>query len=253
MFASLTFGLKKAVEFLLEPLTLVLIMLTATLLLHRSRRAAASILTLTTLLLLLTCSLPRVSWWLARGLEQHYAPATPSSPRYANVRAIVVLSGGYASKPGQMLWDEMDVSSLRRTLEGIRLAKALPGTTLILSGGNPWHGAPPALAMAQLAVDLGISPARLRTEAKSRDTADQATMLAPQLGTEPFLLVTSAFHLPRSEALFSHAGTAPLAAPTDFLSGDQAPENNAPDLQALRASQLALHEYLGLLWVRVHG
>ena len=245
------FAVKKALEQLLEPLSLTLLLLLFAVLMRRRlpRLAFASV--FLAMALLFTLSLPRVAWYLARGLETQYVPINPSSNSYSQVRTIVVLAGGYDPSSGFNPWDEMNVSTLRRTLEGVRLAGALPNTTLILSGGDPDQGTPAAPTMARFAATSGIPRKRILIEQHSRDTADEALMLAPQLGRAPFLLVTSAFHLQRSCALFKRAGATPLPAPTDFLSTELPPDDIAPTLVALDASQKVLHEYLGIIWGRL--
>ena len=247
------FELKKALAYLLEPLTLTLGLLLLGMLLHSRRPRVALTITAFATAILLTLSLPLVAWWLGRGLEVSYAPIDPHDPAFTNVRTIVVLSGAYDPSPGRQIWDEMNSATLRRTIEGVRLARALPATKLILSGGDPYLRSPPASAMAQFAADEGIARSRILIERHSRDTADQAALLAPALGRAPFILVTSAYHLRRSCALFRRVGTTPLPAPTDYLSGDVPPDDIAPSREALNATAAALHEYLGLAWGRLRG
>ena len=247
------FEFKKTIAYLLEPLSLTLLLLVAGLILYRRWPRIALTAAAVATAVLLSASLPLIAWQLARALEAPYSRLDAGSQAYAGVRTIVVLSGGYDASPGRSLWDEMNGPTLRRTLEGVRLAKAMPDTTLILSGGDPWGRAAPAPAMAAFAADTGIARARILIERHSRDTADQAALLAPQLGHSPFILVTSAYHLRRACALFRRAGATPIAAPTDYLSGDLPPDDYAPTLLALTIADAALHEYLGLLWGGLRG
>ena len=245
------FELKKFVAYLLEPLSLTLLSLAMAALLYRRRPRLAVTAVACGGIFVLVLSLPHVAWLLARGLEHNYTPLDPGNRVYADVRTIVVLSGGYRRRPGLAAWDEMDSATLRRTLEGVRLAKGLPNTTLILSGGDPGQREPPAPAMAAFARAAGIDSARIRIESHSRDTADQAAFLAPELGHRQFILVTSACHLDRATGLFAHQGAIPIAAPTEFLSDARAPRSIAPSLYALNIADQALHEYLGLFWYRL--
>src|SRR3546814_4949394 len=65
----------------------------------------------------------------------------------------------------------------------------------------------------------GIDPARVRFEAQSRNTAENARLTAALVGQgdgRPWLLVTSAWHMPRAVASFRAAGLEVLAYPVDF-------------------------------------
>ena len=70
---------------------------------------------------------------------------------------------------------------------------------------------------------MGIAPDRLILEDQSLNTQDNAQMTAAMLGTGSgtTLLVTSAFHMPRSIGLFARTGLDVLAWPTDYRSSGQ--------------------------------
>ncbi len=249
----MAFLAKKLLSVLLQPLTAAALLLLIAWL-RRGRRDHWVYLALAGLLVY-GSALPMVQQWvsapLERGLSPHRAApgATPPS-------AIVVLAGGYERDDTRELWDEMSVSTLRRTLEGIRLAQQYPRATLWLSGGDPWGRDPPARAMARLALGMGIPRDRLRIEAASRDTHDQAIAIARALGDQPFLLVTSAYHMPRSLALFRAAGCRPAAAATDFIAAAEYQFgfwDLRPSAGTMQATTLALHEHAGLLWSRLRG
>jgi uncharacterized SAM-binding protein YcdF (DUF218 family) len=64
-----------------------------------------------------------------------------------------------------------------------------------------------------------------------------------------FILVTSAGHMPRSLGAFGRAGMNPTPAPTDYLAKMDPLEGNfLPNLSNLMRADLAVHEYLGMLW-----
>lgn len=247
------FLLKKIVAIALQPLVIALLLLLVARLRRRHRDAWVYVVLAG--MLVFGLSTPLAQELLSRPLEAPYPPYQPLAQAPAP-RAIVVLSGGYERTAPRQPWDDMNTSTLRRTLEGVRLAKLYPHATLYLSGGDPWGAAPPARAMAAFAVQLGIPAARIRIEAASRDTHDQAVALARLVGHEPMLLVTSAFHMRRSMALFEHAGCRPIPAPTDYLSranGKVSWLDARPVGGAMQGSEAALHEYLGLAWSWLRG
>jgi uncharacterized SAM-binding protein YcdF (DUF218 family) len=105
--------------------------------------------------------------------------------------------------------------------------------------------------MAQLAQDLGVGRQDMILEAQPRDTEDEARLIAPIVGQQPFILVTEASHMPRALALFRKQGTHPIADPAGFRTGHRPAV--APDAEDLRGSERAVYEYLGLAWAKIRG
>ncbi|MBM4300629.1 MAG: hypothetical protein FJ121_03725 [Deltaproteobacteria bacterium] len=213
--------------------------------------------------LLLLLSMPFISTKLLVPLEQRY-PAllhpekiswegekSGTSPKW-----IVVLGGGHRSDPSLPANSQISPAALGRVVEGVRLYKTIPGSKLLLSGGRGFDPVPEAEVMARIAVLLGVRPQDVRLEPDSRDTADQAELIAKMLGRERFILVTSAAHMPRSMALFKKCGLQPIPAPADF----RAPEAQRfssgrffPRTSSLEEVNAAVHEYLGLAWAWLRG
>ena len=75
------------------------------------------------------------------------------------------------------------------------------------------------------------------------------------MGKDRFILVTSASHMRRSQALFRKLGMDPIAAPTDYESTGQGLRLSDfyPSVGELHKADLALHEYLGLAWAKLRG
>ncbi len=145
---------------------------------------------------------------------------------------------------------------LARVVEGVRLYKAIPGTKLLLSGGGVFDPVPEAEVMARIALLLGVKPQDISLETDSRDTADQAEIIAKMIGPEKIILVTSAAHMPRSMALFRKRGLQPIPAPADFhVRGAQRPVPGMvfPHGSSLSEVEIAAHEYLGLAWAWLRG
>jgi uncharacterized SAM-binding protein YcdF (DUF218 family) len=140
-------------------------------------------------------------------------------------------------------------------VEAVRLARRRPGSRLILSGGAPPGHIAAARGYAQLALDLGIEPSSLVILDRARDTAQEALDTAALLGSSPFVLVTSAFHMPRALRLMRRAGANPIPAPTAHgLRGTGFADRYGliPCADGLRKTEAALHEYLGLAALVLH-
>jgi len=182
-------------------------------------------------------------------LERRYAPLI-SSAGLPNVRFIVILSGSqrYTGDVPATSW--LDDDTAARVAEGIRLYHLFAGQpTLIMSGGGARRvGA----QMAAFAQDLGIPPEKLLAETNSLDTHGNAQEVKALVQQDPFLLVTSAVHLPRAMAIFEQLGMRPIPAPADFRSrASYCLADLLPAGGALRDLDAALHEYLGLAYLKL--
>ncbi len=257
------FLLKKIIGPLLLPVPFCsLLLIVGLILLWTARKQKAGRLLVSTgALLLILLGYGVSTRWLLLPLERQHPPilsaaSVTSQDASPQVKWIVVLGGGgsYSSQlpnPAQL-----SHASLARLIEGIRLQRQIPGSKMILSEGNIFGSGPVADAMGRVAEDLGVRKDDLVLESKSLDTESQAAIISPLVGSERFLLVTSASHMPRSMALFRKQGMNPIAAPTDFesLSAENwRPSQLYPSAGGLRKAELAVHEYVGLLWAKLRG
>jgi uncharacterized SAM-binding protein YcdF (DUF218 family) len=190
---------------------------------------------------------------LLRPLEHLYPPLDITSRRVSAlpaVKFIMVLGAKASSDPGIPITSRVSPELMVRLIEGVRLHRELPGSKLILSGDN---GA--AQNMAQVAEALGVSPQDVILSPTPRDTEEEAMRVAPLLGQSPFVLVTSAAHMPRAMGLFKKRGLQPMPAPTDYLAPRHRPdlEDLFPNAFNLFKSQTAVYEYLGLVWAKLRG
>ena len=127
---------------------------------------------------------------------------------------------------------------------------------MILSGGAVFDPLPNAEAMASTVRLFGVKEEDIVLESQSMDTEDEARLLAPLLKKEPFYLVTSAVHMPRSMALFVKQGTNPIPAPADYsFQSSNIPFllRVLPNVNAFQQSERAMREYMGITWSRLRG
>jgi uncharacterized SAM-binding protein YcdF (DUF218 family) len=227
----------------------------------RRQRLGKVLVTLGTMLLLLF-STSFISSGLLVSLEGRHAallhPETISWGPQSSTSSkwIVVLGGGHVSDPRLPANSQISTVALGRVVEGVRLYKAIPGSMLLLSGGPVFDPVPEAEVMAKIAVLLGVKPQDIVLESDSRDTAEEAEIIAKMIGREQIILVTSAAHMPRSMALFRRRGLQPIPAPADFLAPrtqSSGPGRFFPGVESLKQTQTAVHEYLGLAWAWLRG
>jgi uncharacterized SAM-binding protein YcdF (DUF218 family) len=185
---------------------------------------------------------------LLRPLERVYAPLREDQAMPA-VGYIVVLGSDYSPRDGISVTAALDGDALVRIVEGVRLFRKMGGAHLVVSGGAPMASAAPALGYARLARDLGIEEGSLIVMDHALDTRAEARDVQMLLGKSPFILVTSAYHMPRAVRLMTGAGAQPVPAPTGQLANSWARENwrgLLPSSNGLRKTERAMHEYLGL-------
>ncbi len=253
------FVAKKWLAALLMPLSLIglLLLVGLLLLLAGRRRTGAGMVAMATLTLLLLASAP-ISERIVAPLEYRHPPIVDLGT-VNHVSWIIVLGSGHTTTHDLPPNAELGRSALARLSEGVRLQQALPQATLLLSGGAVFDPVSNAHAMRRVAPLLGADMARLVVEERPRDTAEEARLIIERIGEQPFLLVTSASHMPRAMALFQGVGGQPIAAPTDYIvkhpvaGTDSHPGRWFPQPAHLADVQRAWHEYLGLLWSRLRG
>ena len=258
------FMLKKIVAPCLYPFSLCLVILILGLWFlwtNRRPRLGKWLVTSGTVLLLLL-SVPGISRQVLLPLESRYpALLHPETVPWGEISStspkwIVVLGGGHVSDPRLPANSQISATALGRVVEGVRLHKAIPGSRLLLSGGGVFDPVPEAEVMARIALLLGVKPQDISLEPDSRDTAEEAGIIAEMIGPEKIILVTSAAHMPRAMALFSKRGLQPIPAPADFKVRESQgiePSGFFPKATSLGQLEIAVHEYLGLAWGWLRG
>ena len=153
---------------------------------------------------------------------------------------------------GQTVFDEGG----ERITEAVILAKHYPEARVVYTGGTASFipGAPSteALRARELMAQMGVAPDRITIEDKSRNTEENARFTAAIVDPEPsqrWIIVTSAFHMPRAMGVFEKAGFHPIAYPVAFRTLGRWPGDlrlNYWPGRNLRICELALHEWIGL-------
>src|SRR5438132_9241354 len=171
------------------------------------------------------------------------------------VKWIVELGDGDTYSPSLPPTTQLHDASLARIVEAIRLNKELPESKMVLSEGTTFDNVPVAKVMGWAMRALGVEEKDIVVETQSRDTEGSAQFVQAIVGKDRFILVTSASHMRRSQALFRKLGMDPIAAPTDYESSSQGLRLSDfyPRVGELRKSDLALHEHLGLAWAKLRG
>lgn len=244
------FLLKKVVGELMNPLSIGLFIafIGLTALYLERLRAAKQLLSLSFVWIALVSYGP-VSDMLVKPLEQTH-PALLETP--VGIDYILVLGNGHKSDDTLPISSQMSDTALQRLNEGIRHYYRLPGSKLVVSGYNGLYDPNTHAAMQKkMALSLGIDVDDIIMFETAKDTEEEAMMMKKIVGEKPFILVSSATHMPRAYKIFTALGLHPIAAPTDYYAVGAHEWVHMPNGSALHGSEKAFHEYYGLIWERI--
>jgi uncharacterized SAM-binding protein YcdF (DUF218 family) len=205
--------------------------------------------------LLYLLSIQPISDLLLTPLENVYPPLLKADSAF-DPDAIVVLGGGtvQGSPEADIGQDMLGTDATKRAVYAFSLRDDYD-TPYVLSGGKvfDYNQETEAKTAEHLFISLGLPKGRLILESKSRNTWENARETA-ELGYKRVILVTSAYHMPRSVFCFVRNGINVLPAPTDYKC-DRGRSYNylsfLPTMGNLHYSYNALHEYIGLLSYRI--
>lgn len=182
---------------------------------------------------------------LLTGLEYRFEAPDPLPP----LEHIVVLAAYAAPDPRVTVISQVNSHALARVAEAARLSREHPGAVLTVTGGGPGPG-----LMAEILQALGVSRERIRIDDGSHSTYESAVHLEGELRGAAVGLVTSAGHMPRAMMVFRGRGLEPIPIPTDHQTYPSIWASSIlPTPGQLRLSDLAVHEYLALVWYRWRG
>nr|WP_279306687.1 YdcF family protein [Microvirga solisilvae] len=177
------------------------------------------------------------------------------------VEGIILLGGsvqaGESFSRGRIVGNE----ALERVLETAQLAHQYPNARILISGGGGsvlGKGAAEAPIIADFLNSVGVDPSRIVMEVHSRTTSENAEfsrdLVKPHKG-ERWLLITSAWHMPRATAVFEKAGFPVTAYPVDFRTGkgfkNLHPHSSVSE--GLRRLDVSMKEWMGLVGYYVTG
>ena len=186
-------------------------------------------------------------------LERRYPPLL--DPRsVVRVPWVVVLGGGHRVAAWLPVTSRPAESALYRVAEGVRLQRQIPGSRLLFTGFDGGSGVSVAAVGRDLALALGVAPEAILIEERPRTTAEEAAMVRDIVGAAPFILVTSAVHMPRAMFLFHAKGLKPVPAPTQHhVSGPGGSlwKLLTPRPEHVVEADVVSHELLGIVWAKL--
>lgn len=171
----------------------------------------------------------------------------------SRIRHVVVLGSGHTSDPALPLTSQLGGAALSRITEAVVILRQLPEAGLIVMGGRIYDPQPHAEALRNLAVALGVGADRIVVDPGPRSTSEEVTTVRGIVATDPFVLVTSASHMPRAMRLFREAGMHPIPAPTGHT---PAPvgfslDSLFPSASRIGQAETLEYELLGSAWQKI--
>ena len=251
------FWLSKLLWMVASPFNLLLVGLLAgsLLLWTRWQRLGRGLIGVTVGAATLVAVLPLGELLLIRLEDRFPVVAEPAAP----VDGIVVL-GGVVNQVLTRSRGQMAIGgAVERLTELATLARMHPQAKIVFTGGSgdPFaQDLKEADVLEPLLLTLGLDPARIILENQSRNTYENAVYareLAAPAAEERWVLVTSAFHMPRAVGCFRRAGWGNLVPyPVDFHFAPGQRFGLGFDLgRGLGWLQAGLHEWLGLIFYRL--
>ena len=254
------FYASKIVWFFLQPSVLLILLFALGFWLYRRGRTRFGMrILLATVLIYVVGGLSPLANAMMLVLEQQFS--RPPMEELADVAGIIVL-GGVVDTLVTSTRNEIAVNeSAERLTETAALAFRFPSAKIVISGGDGallYASTGEAGVAKRFFTRIGIDPGRILTEEESRTTSENAAftkaLVTPRSG-ERWLLVTSAFHMPRAMGSFRAAGFDLMPWPVDFRT--RGPEDllrfSPRPSEGWRRIDLASKEWIGLLIYRLIG
>lgn len=253
------FVLSKVIFFLITPSNLLIFLGVAGVLLlvaTRLRRTGAAFAITGTVGLLLAGMFP-VSEIALLPLEQRFPPYPADGPAPTG---IIMLGGGIEAGLSEAREQVVVNDAGERPIYFADLARRYPQARLVFSGGSGsiGGGISEADIVSREADTIGIPRSRVILENRSRNTHENATFSAALVHPKPgerWLLLTSAWHMPRAVGCFRQAGFTVEAVPVDYRTKGWSDvlRFHGFSSDGLLQFDLAVKEWIGLVAYRLAG
>lgn len=218
------------------------------------QKLAKSLLVTSFVFIFLLSSLPVVEQFAHR-VERKHLPILQANVAQ-NFDYILLLGSGGVADPSLPVNSQLSSVANSRFLEALRLYQANPNAILVVSGAKFGDIKSHAELLQELAIIMGIPKHKIISLDENLDTDDEAKNMSIIIRGKKSVLVTTATHMDRALKLFYKYGSAPIAAPCDFLAKNRNAEIPSyyyiPNAYQLNRSKVVWHEYLGRMqnWIK---
>lgn len=192
--------------------------------------------------------------WVADELLQWFEPVAADPLRDTSAQAIVVLGGGKYYAAPEYGGDTISEAALVR----LRYAAHLYRVTrkpIMVSGGSPEGSPTPEARAMKTTLEQDFQVPVKWAEETSNTTLENARIsqgILSAQGVRRIYLVTHAWHMPRAQMVFEHAGFFVIPAPTAYTTRYELTVLDfLPNAHALENSSQFFHEVIGIAWYRL--
>ncbi len=253
------FVLSKVFWWLFEPSNLILLILligSVQLWTRRWRRMGARLVSIAVAFLLAVSLIP-IDRLLIAPLEDRF-PQIDAVPDDAV--GIISLGGAVNQLMTRARGQTALSGAAERLTTFIALGRRHPRLKLVYTGGSAsliYPEVKETLVVKRLLAELGFDPDRVIYEDQSRNTHENAVFTRELIDPKPgerWVLLTSAFHMPRSVGVFRAAGWDVIPYPVDYRINPDLPYGfwRSPSA-GLGQLSAGMHEWIGLLVYRLLG
>lgn len=263
---TIFFIVSKVVQFCIEPLNWLLVLLPLSLLFLFLRKPDLC----RRFLLLALIDVVLVGWMptseiFLRALEDTVPKTSITQITEGDIGGIIILGG--AIEGGQIAVDRGEVSiysAAERITKAFELIRKYPNVPYIFSGYSGRlspRGLSEADAFKQLVQEQGLNEAMAHYENQSRNTYENVLYMKPMLAElgsrndagapKPWILITSARHMYRSEKIFEKQGIAVIPVPVDYQTSKNLQWFSFDLEDGVQNWNKLAHEFIGLLayWI----
>ncbi len=231
----------------------ILLIIAFVVVLRSAKKKSGALVLLLAIVLLYGFSIEPVSNYLSWNLEKDYIQAKPI-PEKTSLDVVVVLGGGvYDIRALGETFPCRETTA--RVVHAVQMLKTYKAKQLVCAGKGEMQ-ITEAAVMARMAEDLGVPKEKIRLDEKSENTYQHAVELDKMFADKNIRigLVTSAFHMKRSEIEFGKyfKNVTPLPAGYLYSSlSDPALIRCIPQSERLADNTLILREFIGRLWYSI--
>lgn len=253
------FILSKILALITQPLVWVFVVLLLSLWCAKRRPRTSRALVALALLGMVVTAWKPLPEAVLRALESRYPEMAPDA-KLEGYAGVVVLGGGLESGRTQMAHVQPMLNDAgERMTATVAVLRQNPSLRVVFTGGEGMLmgvGQTEAERAKIFFDSLGVKDSQVQYESASRNTYENAILTAKLPGVDPtqrWLLMTSAWHMPRSMATFEKAGWNVTAYPVDFRTGADSDWTDFALGGGAMDWQTALHELVGIVAYKLTG
>jgi len=227
---EVSFLIKKFISLFVMPLNFsVILMLIGIFFLYKKKYKLSKIFLSISFIIICFIGYPQSANLLLKPLESQYA-TLQNIPK--DIKYILLLGG----------------DNKNRAWEVLRLYHNIKDAKIITSGYSPTSKETEAFKTARLLMSVGVKKSDIIIFPNPKDTREEALEIKKYLKQQKFILVTSASHMPRVMKIFNSVGLNPIPSATAYHIKDTDKVYTLLSGQSIKKSEMAIHEYVGLLW-----